>query len=78
MRIIVKAYSIFSDFIGGEVEISLDRNITVGELLEYLRGSYGMPQEPKPVVLVNGEITGLDRVLRNGDVVYIAPPFSGG
>ncbi|MEL9908298.1 MAG: MoaD/ThiS family protein [Desulfurococcus sp.] len=78
MRITIRSYSIFSDFLGNEVRIELDESITVGELLDYLKNTYSLPSKPEPIVLINGEIASMDQQLRDGDTVYIAPPFSGG
>jgi len=79
LKVIIKAYSVFSDFLGGEVKLVLDKEmITVGELLEYLRNTYRVPGDLKPMVLINGELADLNRVIRDGDVVHIAPSFSGG
>lgn len=78
MKITIKAYSIYSDILAREFNITLDEEVSLGKLLENLKLKYNIPEKPEPVVLVNGEPAQPGRILRDGDVIYIAPPFSGG
>ena len=78
MKIRIKAYSVFRDYLGDEVELETDRAVTVGELLLLIREKYQIPSELKPIVIVNNAIVGEDYVLDKDVLVHIAPPFSGG
>ncbi|MEM3763180.1 MAG: molybdenum cofactor biosynthesis protein MoaE [Desulfurococcaceae archaeon] len=78
MKVVVKAYSLFKDYIGEEVVLEFDDEITVEELLRILKEKYKMPENVQPIVIVNSTIVEGKYVLRENTVVHITPPFSGG
>lgn len=78
MKVVIKAYSIFADYLGDELLLELEREVTVGELLSILKERYKMPAGIKPIVVINNSVVNEDYVIREGSVVHIAPPFSGG
>ncbi|MEM1701814.1 MAG: MoaD/ThiS family protein [Desulfurococcaceae archaeon] len=78
MKISIRAYSIFSDFIGKQRELEIHCDLTVKDLVEYLYNSYNIPREVRSVVIVNGKVVDENYLVKDGDIVVIAPPFSGG
>lgn len=78
MRIIVKAYSVFSDYIDGECELNAPENLTIKDLVAYIYNTYKIPREIKYTIIVNHKIVDENYVLKDGDIVIITPPFSGG
>lgn len=78
MRVIVRAYSVFRDYIGEEQVIELKHGKTVRDLLSALFERYHIPADVKPVVILNGKVVDEDCVIPEDSVVYITPQFSGG
>jgi molybdopterin converting factor small subunit len=76
MVVNVKLMSIFAKYLedhpDGKVEVQDDT--TVRGLVEIL----GLPIKLVRVITVNGKQEDLDRVLSDGDLVYIFPPAMGG
>jgi sulfur-carrier protein len=59
---------------GGAVRIEVPEGATVSELLHRLR----IPDEPAPLLLVNGQEVDPAVRLQVGDVVAVLPPLAGG
>ncbi len=76
MRIKVKAYSVFTEKVGERV-VEVDNGLTVRDLVEILLGGLEY-RGVSPLVFVNKEKSDLNRILKDGDEVILAPPFSGG
>ncbi|ADG90888.1 MULTISPECIES: MoaD/ThiS family protein [Thermosphaera] len=76
MKVNVRAYSLFSEIIRDGV-VEINDYSTVKDLIEMLLGGLEY-RGVTPIVFVNKEKAGLDRVLRDGDEVILTPPFSGG
>ena len=59
---------------GGPARLEVPDGATVRELLGRLR----IPDEPAPLLLVNGQEVDPAARLRAGDVVAVLPPLAGG
>ncbi|HIQ02992.1 MAG TPA: MoaD/ThiS family protein [Desulfurococcales archaeon] len=92
VRIHVEYYGIFRDLAKGvkkeTIEV-VDRNtIKLRELIDILARKYnskikkyvieGFGEDIKALILVNGTYADLETTIRDGDVVSILPPASGG
>jgi len=87
-RVKVRLVSLLRDAVGSkEVELELPEGARLGDALRALYASY--PRLERLVAelekrglavlfLVNGEAAGRERELRDGDVLTILPPASGG
>jgi len=80
MRVEVKLYATLSRFAapgtsaGAPFEVELPGGATIGDLV----GSLKIPAEEAHIVFVNGEIRGMDWLLKHGDQVGVFPPIGGG
>ncbi|PNV81565.1 MAG: MoaD/ThiS family protein [Fervidicoccus sp.] len=77
MKIKVKGFSIYSDILGELRELDLEGDITIGDLLSKILPE-GVESEYGLVVFVNGKPSRLDYKIKEGDLLEIAPSFSGG
>ncbi|WP_456367473.1 ubiquitin-like small modifier protein 1 [Thermococcus sp.] len=87
MRIKVRYFARYRSLIGkGEEEIEVPEGTTVGELVELLKERYPVLKNEVFAdddladvnVSRNGRYVRFDEVLRDGDVVALFPPVSGG
>lgn len=81
MKIRVKFFALYRQLTGSEeITMQVLSNSSVSELEAKLLEDY--PQlarsSLKPLIAVNAEYARPDLVLKNGDVVALLPPFSGG
>ncbi|MEM1634661.1 MAG: MoaD/ThiS family protein [Thermosphaera sp.] len=77
MKVLVRAHSLFQEILGKELLVEVEEGATIRDLLmRLLRGlEY---RGVTPIILVNHERAGLEHVLKDKDIVDLAPPFSGG
>lgn len=77
MRVLIKSVSLFTEFLNGQIWVELPEGSKVKDLLVKIlpNGEY---RGVKPVVIVNKEVVEEDYVLKDGDEVYLTPPFAGG
>ncbi|MEK4497642.1 molybdopterin converting factor subunit 1 [Bacillus anthracis] len=66
-------------------EVGLDRfvisekeEMTVQQLKEWLKASYGLQSLDKVMVAVNEEFVTNEKMIKTGDIVAFIPPVSGG
>jgi len=88
MRVRVRLVSLLREAVGSrELELELEDGATLGDLLEALYGRFprlreiveGLEKRGLNVLfMVNGSTAALGERLRDGDVVTILPPASGG
>ena len=81
IRLNVKFFSSVRDVIGQKnVEIEVDKNMTVEQLLEHLKGKYsGLDDLKKQIIIaVNKNTVPKTKRLEDGDEVALLPPVSGG
>lgn len=80
MRITVRFFASIREEVGLErEELHLHEESTVRDLLKVVREAHpGLRDNKKLLVAVNGVRSRLDRGLREGDVVALLPPVSGG
>lgn len=81
MKIRIKFFALYRQMTGNEeITLQVPPHTTVLELQSKLLADF--PQiagsSLKPLIAVNAEYASPDRVLKNGDIVAILPPFSGG
>jgi molybdopterin converting factor small subunit len=76
MVVNVKLMSMFAKYLKNHPDgkIDLEEDSTVRGLAEML----GLPPKLVRIVTVNGKQENLDKVLSDGDLVYIFPPAIGG
>lgn len=67
----------FQEVIGKELLIDVQDGTSVKDLITRLLGGLEY-RGITPVILVNNERIRLDYILKDGDIIDIAPPFSGG
>jgi molybdopterin synthase catalytic subunit len=71
----------YAELLGTErVALELAQAATVADAVQQLRGTHpnGERLPPSPLVAVNREHVGHDRVLANGDELALLPPLAGG
>ncbi|MEM0021595.1 MAG: MoaD/ThiS family protein [Fervidicoccaceae archaeon] len=77
MKVIISGISIYSEIIGKKKEVDVNEGVTVGELISLL-----LPKDAPSIyglaAFVNGSPSSMDRRLKEGDLLEIAPNFSGG
>ena len=80
MRVRVIYFAAYRDLTGVAGEgVQLPEGAKVEELVEAVKGLHGAPDEwGNVVVAVNGEFAEGALVLREGDLVALFPPVSGG
>lgn len=77
MKVLIRAHSLFQEILGKELLVELEEGATIRELL--MRLLKGLEYRGvTPIILVNHERTSLEHVLKDKDIVDLAPPFSGG
>lgn len=74
---LVRGYSVFQDLVGEKV-IEVSEGSTVEDVLRLALGRAPEDLHVKPLVFVNDKPAGLKDALRDGDVLLVFPPFSGG
>lgn len=77
MKIKVRGISVYFDILNGIKELDVESGVTIKELLSRIlprnaEADYGL------IVFVNGIASNLEYKLREGDLLEIAPNFSGG
>lgn len=78
MKVLVRAYSIFTEVLGESfLEVEVPQGTRIKELLVVLfpGGEY---RGVRPSLILDGSPADGDEELKDGDIVYIVPPFSGG
>jgi molybdopterin synthase sulfur carrier subunit len=81
MNIKVKAFASISDICGfRELSLSFQDSSTAGDVLKHLKGNHaGLKKLGSGILLaVNGEYCGPKLKLKEGDVIAVFPPVSGG
>ena len=88
MKVTVRYFARYRSLVGrGEEELEVPDGITVGELIELLKGRHPVLEnevfaEDDDLADVNvsrnGRYVRFDEVLRDGDIVALFPPVSGG
>jgi molybdopterin converting factor small subunit len=71
----------YAELLGtAQLELELGQPATVADAVERLRGTHphGDRLPPSPLVAVNREHVGHDRVLAHGDELAFLPPLAGG
>ncbi|MEM1553939.1 MAG: MoaD/ThiS family protein [Thermoproteota archaeon] len=78
MRIEVKYYAWLREEFGDKEFLEVENRATLKEVVEKLIEKHELLGSENFLISVNGKITGLDTVLKEGDVVSIFPPAGGG
>ncbi len=81
IRLNVKFFSSARDAAGEkEIEVEVDKNMTVEKLLDYLMDKYsGLDNLKKQLIIaVNKDTVSKNKMLEDGDEVAVLPPVSGG
>lgn len=78
MRIEVKYYAWLREEFGDKEFLEVENQATLKEVVEKLIEKHELLGSENFLISVNGKITGLDTVLKEGDVVSIFPPAGGG
>ncbi len=92
VKVKVEYYGIFRDLVGDLKEETIDipskNGVKLKDLIDYLAQihdskikeyiSEGFGEDLKALILVNGSYANLESEIRDGDVVSILPPASGG
>mgnify|MGYP000005725597 CR=1 FL=1 len=93
MKVRVKAYASFRDFMGSNIEVALREGADVDSLIRELERRFGsrvreelLDEDRRPrlyvKILLNGRdvefLQGLKTRLKDGDVVALFPPVGGG
>lgn len=81
IRLNVKFFASARDAVGQKnVEIEVDKNMTVEKLLDHLMEKYGGLADLKKqlIIAVNKDTVPKNRRLEDGDEVAVLPPVSGG
>ena len=81
MNVVIRAFATVRDLIGTpEKEISLPGEIPVGKLLDILEADFPGLADLRGTLLfaINEEYCTGDELVRDGDVLAIFPPVSGG
>jgi len=83
LRNLMKIKLIHSEISGNksskkDVTIELKKSITIRKLLEFLKEDKEFTNNFTSIFIVNGEVKGIDYKVKDEDVIYIIPMFSGG
>lgn len=78
MRIVIKSYSILRDILGENIVLELNKPISVGEVVSYLREKYNIPGEVEIIVIIDNEIRDENYIVSGDTTIHITPPFAGG
>jgi len=88
MKVTVRYFARYRSLVGkGEEELEIPNGITVGELIEVLKERHPALRDEVFAedddladvnVSRNGRYVSFDEVLRDGDIVALFPPVSGG
>ncbi|MEM2889532.1 MAG: MoaD/ThiS family protein [Candidatus Bathyarchaeia archaeon] len=92
MKVKVRAFGNLMETLGNDTVVELESDSKVGDLLSMLRKKTEAVQkealsrfdrtEPELTVLINGQniqaLSGLETLLRDGDLVVLLPAFHGG
>ncbi len=81
MKITVRLFASYREHIGKRsMDVTLDRNSTVGDLVSYINEKFpGFSSHPDHVVVaVNEEYVSHSQRLKDGDDAAFIPPVSGG
>ena len=76
MLVNVKLMSLFAKYLKNHPDGKVD--LGEGTTVRGLAGSLGLPIKLVRIIAVNGKQENLDKVLSDGDLVYIFPPAIGG
>ncbi len=80
MRIRIRYYASLRELIGtSSEELDLEEGSRVGDLMRVIMGLHEALKGLKGILIaVNGEYVEMDEELREGDLVALFPPLSGG
>ena len=85
LNIKLKFYGIFNDYLNNEIDITFNENINLHSFKNYIskniliKDLFFLNTILDKSVFSNGiEILSLDYMLKNNDIIYLLPPFSGG
>ena len=79
MKINVKLFSVLRQYVAGyDAERGLDVELAPGMMVRDLIGRLGIPEDKAPVVSCEGRILKHSDLLRDGSVLHIFQPVSGG
>lgn len=74
MKIVVKLFATLRDFGPKYQEKEVKEPYSLGNLIDEL----GIPENYPMIMLVNGEFSCREYLLKDGDVVALFPPIAGG
>lgn len=74
MKLNVKLFATLREGRGKQLDIEIDDGLSVSKVLEKL----GIRKTDASIVLINGNSSGLDTVLSDGDTLSLFPPVGGG
>jgi sulfur-carrier protein len=79
-QITIKLFAAYQDFLGPEIQRSIDPGTTVDQLLDLLLKEHPQLEPWRNLTRfgVNLDFVEADTVLRSGDEVVLIPPVSGG
>jgi molybdopterin synthase sulfur carrier subunit len=80
MKIILKYFASVREQVGVfEEEITVPDGLSTGNLMDFVRDLHEPLQQTKEILMaINGEYVSKDHILRDGDVIALFPPVSGG
>jgi len=74
MKLSVKLFATLREGRGKQLDIEIDDGSSVSKVLEKL----GIRKTDASIVLINGNSSGLETVLSDGDTLSLFPPVGGG
>ena len=79
MKVHIKYYAKYAEYAGTKKEDLEVENMTLQQLLAFIRGKYPKMKEDKTsLVALNDRIEKEDKTVSDGDNISIFPPVSGG
>lgn len=81
MKIKIKFFASIREIVGkNEIEIEINSNTKVGDVIENLKLQFPKLKkvESTTIIVLNHNIANLDKEVKEGDVLALFPPVSGG
>jgi molybdopterin converting factor small subunit len=79
VTVTVLLFASYADAFGRpRIDVPLVPRSTVADLVTLLRDGHAGTLPPRPLVAVNQEYAGYDRVIQPGDEIALIPPVAGG
>jgi len=81
MKIKIKFFASHRELVGaGEIDMEVEKNLKVGDIFQNLKDKYPalIEVEPTTIIVINHNIATMDDSVKDGDVLAMFPPVSGG